>query len=186
MVAATALGPRAAPRAGTHRRACAGDDGGDRHEPLLADLRAKAKKRAFVETVPPDGLGTKLDLIERIIRDDAEVLELFREVTTGKAGRPAKTISDNVTIKSERGNARPYLLTRLKRSNPELFAKVVAGELSANAAAIEAEKPAGVNRRAVSTLARREEESRIAVTGSCPVAGRPGRFRTTFSSSVAA
>jgi hypothetical protein len=31
-----------------------------------------------------------------------------------------------------------------------------------------------------STAARISPESRIAVTGSCPVAGRPGRLRTTF------
>jgi hypothetical protein len=36
--------------------------------PSLGPIVASA---GFVETVPPDGLGTKLDLIERIIRDDA-------------------------------------------------------------------------------------------------------------------
>ena len=72
--------------------------------------------------------GTKLDLIERITRDDAEVLELFREVTTGKAGRPAKTITDNISNKATAGTSRSYVLSRLKRSNPKLFAKVVADD----------------------------------------------------------
>jgi hypothetical protein len=93
--------------------------------------------RAFVETVLPDGLGAKLDLIERIIRDDPEVLEMFRSITTGQK-HIHKTDGDNITIKPERGTSRPYILSRLKRSNPELFAKVVAGEMSANAAAIDA------------------------------------------------
>ena len=75
---------------------------------------------------------TKLDLIERIIRDDAEVLELFREVTTGKAGRPAKTITDNISNKATAGTSRSYVLSRLKRSSPELFAKVVAVNLVAH------------------------------------------------------
>jgi len=44
---------------------------------------------------------------------------------------------DNV-ISSEQGNSRAYTLTRLKREAPELFKRVVDGELSANAAAIEA------------------------------------------------
>jgi hypothetical protein len=43
-----------------------------------------------------------------------------------------------MTLAHQRGNRRAYTLDRLKRNNPELFAKVVNGELSANAAAIEA------------------------------------------------
>jgi hypothetical protein len=46
---------------------------------------------------------------------------MFREATTGKRGRPpkdeAKENSDNVTIKSERGNSRAHLLDRLTRGN---------------------------------------------------------------------
>jgi len=36
------------------------------------------------------------------------------------------------------GNSRSYTLSRLSKARPDLFAKVKAGELSANAAAIEA------------------------------------------------
>lgn len=36
------------------------------------------------------------------------------------------------------GNARPYLMDRLHRLRPELHARVVAGELTAHAAAVEA------------------------------------------------
>ncbi len=50
---------------------------------------------------------------------------------------------DNVTLTREsdapdRGNSRAYTLNRLRRETPELFERVVAGKLSANAAAIEA------------------------------------------------
>jgi len=97
--------------------------------------------RAFVEAKPPRGLGTTPEMIERIIQDDTETVLLFRAATTGKKGRPRKgeeRNSDNVTINDGRGNSRPYLLDRLKRNRSDLFNKVVAGEMSANAAAIEA------------------------------------------------
>jgi hypothetical protein len=44
---------------------------------------------------------------------------------------------DNVTS-SDRGNAPTYLLRRLKRDRPDLAAQVVAGTLSAHAAAVQA------------------------------------------------
>jgi hypothetical protein len=68
---------------------------------------------------------------------------MFREVTTGKHGgdrksNPSPVKSDNITLDDGRGTSRSYVLSRLKKSSPDLFAKVVAGELTANAAAIEA------------------------------------------------
>jgi len=44
--------------------------------------------------------------------------------------------SDNVTI--SRGNTLSYTLDRLSRNHPELYQRVIAGELSSNAAAIKA------------------------------------------------
>jgi hypothetical protein len=65
------------------------------------------------------------------------VLAMWREEMTNE---PHKHLDegDNVTIKPERGNGKSYTVSRLKRESPELFAQVVAGELSANAAAIKA------------------------------------------------
>jgi hypothetical protein len=45
---------------------------------------------------------------------------------------------DNVTSVSDRGNSATYTIRRLKRDRPDLADRVVAGEMSANAAAIEA------------------------------------------------
>ena len=51
----------------------------------------------------------------------------------------AKSINDNViNTLSSQGNSKAYTVSRLKRDRPDLFEKVVAGELSANKAAIEA------------------------------------------------
>ena len=59
----------------------------------------------------------------------------------------AKSINDNViNTLSSQGNSKAYTVSRLKRDRPDLFEKVVAGELSANKAAIEAgfrRKPEG-------------------------------------------
>jgi hypothetical protein len=96
--------------------------------------------RAFVEAKPPRGLGTNIELIERIIQDDEDTVTLFRAAVVGKQGRPSTLKkNDNVIIKDgQQGNSRAYVLDRLKRSRPDLFDRVKAKELSANAAAIEA------------------------------------------------
>jgi hypothetical protein len=72
--------------------------------------------------------------IEAVIKDNAEVLAMWREEMKGEPGRP-KT-GDNVTPieRPDKGNSKAYTLSRLKRENAELFNQVVAGELSANAA----------------------------------------------------
>ncbi len=46
--------------------------------------------------------------------------------------------NDNVMIQAEQGNSRAYTLDRLDRERPDLAQRVERGEMSANAAAIEA------------------------------------------------
>ena len=99
------------------------------------------------------GLGEKLADIERLIADDAESLVRLRELAVApKHLHKAKNDDgNNVTIipdlftkpesskpQADRGNSRAYTLTRLKNERPDLFEKVVAKELTANRAAIEA------------------------------------------------
>ena len=64
----------------------------------------------------------------------------------GESGRPSTEEYHNnvMELKSVQGNSKSYTVSRLKRDRPDLFEKVVAGELSANKAAIEA----GFRRRA--------------------------------------
>ncbi len=66
---------------------------------------------------------------------------MWREEMTNDVGRPKKPAdneqevnSDIITNNPERGTAKSYTVSRLKRESPELFAQVVAGDLSANAA----------------------------------------------------
>lgn len=132
-----------------------------RHQPLQSF-------REFLELKPLKGLGTKLADVERLLADDPEALALLREAVTEKHGggdrnpeganqykgnNSVKT--NNVSLdqpspdlftpppekpkrKTQQGNAKAYTLSRLKKQSPALFERVKAGELSANAAAIEA------------------------------------------------
>jgi hypothetical protein len=91
----------------------------------------------FIRSPPLRGCGWPLEKVEVLIRDDPETLTMWRQATTGEK-HLHKTDHDNVIITSKQGNSRAYTLTRLKRERPDLYARVKAGELSANAAAIEA------------------------------------------------
>jgi hypothetical protein len=56
----------------------------------------------------------------------------------GTLGGRGKKAIDNVNSFSGAGNLRSYTVARLKRDRPDLAERVIAGELSANAAAVEA------------------------------------------------
>jgi hypothetical protein len=111
----------------------------------------------YLTSPPPNGVGIKLDTVEKLIADDPEAAAAYREEMTGKKGRPpSQENTDIVSIKQKpkHGNTRAYTLDRLKRERPDLFDKVKAGKLSANAAAIEAgfRKPAKTFERALKQL----------------------------------
>lgn len=120
---------------------------------------------ALITLKPLDGWGEDPKKIEAVIKDDPEALALFREAMTGEphVHKPAPE-SDNVTITPERGNARAYTVSRLKRERPDLFDRVVNGELSANAAAIEAgwrkkPEPLEVAKKAIERLPIEEKNA---------------------------
>lgn len=102
--------------------------------------------RELIESKPVDGWGQDPAKIEAVIRDDVEALAMWREEMTEEPGgdrqsKEHKSNSDNITnafTSDDRGTSRSYTVARLKQQAPELFEKVVSGELSANAAAIQA------------------------------------------------
>jgi hypothetical protein len=64
---------------------------------------------------------------------------MWREAVTPQHGGDRFIKSDNITLDGDgRGTSKSYTVARLKREAPALFQAVCAGELSANAAAIEA------------------------------------------------
>ena len=86
---------------------------------------------------PVEGWGEDPKKVEAVIKDDPEVLAMYREAMKQQGER--KDLSDNVTeVSGPTGNSKAYTLSRLKRQTPELFKAVCDGEMSANAAAIKA------------------------------------------------
>lgn len=92
----------------------------------------------FITAKPLSGCGWPLDKVEALIKDDPEVLTLWREATVGGQGARTDLQHHDNVMKLGQGNSRAYTLTRLKREAPELHEAVCRGELSANAAAIQA------------------------------------------------
>jgi hypothetical protein len=96
------------------------------------------------------GCDPALDRDTDVIKDDPEVLPMFREAMKGQAGRP-KTGSNPTPLEKDRGKA--YTLTRLQKDNPEIYEEVKAGKLTANAGAhtqAEAGIECGISQQAVS------------------------------------
>ena len=109
-----------------------------------------ASLRELITAPPLKGYGEKVEDVERMISNDAEALANFQVAMAGAVGAPIgndnaakpenrKTNRNNITnCKATTGTGKAYTLSRLKRETPDLFAAVVRGELSANAAAIKA------------------------------------------------
>ena len=93
-----------------------------------------ANLRELITKEPMEGWGENPERIEALIRDDVEVLAMWREEMKSQGKR---NLLNNVK-EATAGNSRSYTVSRLQREAPELFAQVVAGTLSANAAAIQA------------------------------------------------
>ena len=102
----------------------------------------------FVRTKPLEGLGTDIKTLMRLCGDNTEVQAELVKVVKALPGAPsgnqnaAKTTVDNINscFVSERptGTSRAYALRKLETDSPELYTRVVAGELSPNAAMVEA------------------------------------------------
>lgn len=126
----------------------------------------------FITTTPPAGCGWPPEKVEALLKDDAEALALWRDATTGKRGKRAKgDNNDNVIINAAQGNSRAYTLARLKRERPDLFARIIAKDLSANAAAIEAgwrKAPSALERLRKAWAKATPEEQRVFLDGLRP------------------
>ena len=98
------------------------------------ELITLSSLRELITKPPLEGYGEKIEDVERMIANDPEARKDFRRAIKEKGNRYK---SNNVTP-LKRGNGQAYALDRLERETPELFAAVVRGELSANAAAVKA------------------------------------------------
>lgn len=113
--------------------------------------------REFVEAYPPEGLKTSISLLIRICDDykDMEAVSLIAIEVGGKPGgnnnpygmmgKPddnrinlSITKVDSIVDKPTYGNTTDYKVRRLAKKRPDIHEKVLAGELSVDAGAIEA------------------------------------------------
>jgi len=96
----------------------------------------------FVETPPLEGLGMTVASLRGIFHDDIAVLDMIDAAVQRKGGRPerAETLYDvqGFIPPAPTGNSQGALLRRLRKDHHDLHKMVLNGELSANAAAIEA------------------------------------------------
>ena len=100
----------------------------------------------FVETAPPEGLGTTLKLLRRLCADYPVVLDLLEQTQEPKrrggdrrSQKLKENKSDNVKFENSlRGNSSAYSLKKLRTNRPDLHRKVLAKELSVNQAMIAA------------------------------------------------
>jgi hypothetical protein len=95
----------------------------------------------FVRTPPRAGCGWEPEKVEALLKGQGaeEALLLWRRAVTPEVGVNQNTLpADHNDVMTRQGNSKSYTLDRLEREAPALFGRVCAGELSANAAAIEA------------------------------------------------
>ena len=110
--------------------------------------------RAFVEAPPPEGLHTSVQLLIHICNDfkDMEAVNLLSQESAGtvggnnnpygRNGKPEDEINvDIIHIDSKdrpSGTSTPATMRRLAKKAPELHARVLACEITAHAAALQA------------------------------------------------
>ena len=114
--------------------------------------------RDFVEAYPPEGLRTTISMLIQICNTygDMEAVAMIAQVEAGerggnnnpngiggKSGKQLDIVNiNNVNIdkvqETGAGNSTPYTMRRLAKDAPELHKAVVSGDLSPNAAALQA------------------------------------------------
>ncbi len=95
--------------------------------------------RELITTKPMRGWGEDPKQIEALLKDDPEVLPMYRDAMKQQGHNQHTSKVDNITpARADKGTSKSYTLSRLCRDHSELFQRVCDGELSANAAAIEA------------------------------------------------
>jgi hypothetical protein len=103
----------------------------------------------FIESEPPAGIGLSMETTRRLLEESSAeaAAERVREAiwgdrpeanpsqTNGPGGKP---VGSDTTNRTNQFRDSSYVVSRLKRDDPQLAAQVVKGKLSPNAAAVKA------------------------------------------------
>ena len=113
----------------------------------------KTDFKRFVESEYPDGLSTTIETVKALCSDEPEILDFLAQANRGKVGAPIgntnakKKVDARGNVGTKHGitmssntweNDASYALNRLREDRPDLHHKVIAKELSPNAAMIKA------------------------------------------------
>lgn len=92
----------------------------------------------FVTTPPLAGIGADVPLLRRIVADDLEAVDLLDRALRGRQGERTDLLDISKEVKAPTGTTKEAALRRLRKDRPELHADVLAGNLSAHAAMVQA------------------------------------------------
>jgi hypothetical protein len=101
----------------------------------------------FCESQPMSGLGFDFALVKKLCKEDNEVVKLLDDLNRRGPGKTwdSRTqdnnlynVQDNSKQLAPTGNSKEALLRKLEKHAPEMLDKVLAGEISPNAACIKA------------------------------------------------
>lgn len=97
--------------------------------------------RALIETSPHEGWGEDPKKIEALIKDDAEVLAMYREAMKleNQHDKPKQDTTNSSKRNTLQGTTRAYSISVVQREcDQATIARVLSGELSPNAALVQA------------------------------------------------
>jgi hypothetical protein len=116
-------------------------------EPMQSEVRHESFERYVTDNLPT-GLGTTIRFLKNLCQDDKEALNAIDEAIKRRPGnesgvnqhtKDSKGNVDNIHDSNRpSGTSRDAAIRRLRKDRPDLLQKVIAGQLSAHAAAIEA------------------------------------------------
>ena len=109
----------------------------DRIDPNTKEPYRFERFEDFVLAEPPGGLGSDQRQLEGLCRDSPEARAVLEEAFQRPEGQAGHSTVYNIHSRPA-GTSQASALRKLRRNRPDLHARVVAGELSANAAAVEA------------------------------------------------
>lgn len=91
----------------------------------------------FITTPRIEGLGTRPEIIAHIVEDDDEASRMHRDSITPPPRKPRKDENSHNIVMTIQGNSKSYGLEVLHDKHPEMYEKVLLGEISVHKALIE-------------------------------------------------
>jgi hypothetical protein len=141
-------------------------------EPMQSEVRHESFERYVTDNLPT-GLGTTIRFLKNLCRDDTEAIEAIDRATKREPGNELGvnqhtrdelgTFDIIQDSKAPTGTSRDAAIRRLRKDRPDLLEKVIAGQLSAHAAAIEAGHRKKPSQAEVCVKAFRKVENRLEV-----------------------